>query len=278
MGKFADYQAAAAMRDVIVKIAEETVNRLRPEPMVGTVYSFEKDGHFAYIQLPGHDEDELLKVRYGANMMPTSSVELGGTDPDVVRIGGKPGSYYILQFVRGIPHHMEYQYSVNPPGTILPYAGDVSEFVPEGYFPCLGGLQDQLEYPALFKAIKHNFNRVGDTPTEPALGKFRLPDGRYRNLIGADPITVQNDFAIGGNDETEDLATRRLRMSHDHKHSITAVNDNNDFAEVSGQTAGVNVTKRTTFQGHAHGGSTGQAGKASGDYHAWLSVNFIIKF
>ena len=102
-GSFRDYDKAAKMRDLIAKVAENTVNRMRPEAMVGEVYRFDPETRYAYIRLPGHNELELVRARFADNMVPTASVENGDETPNVVRIGGKAGNWYIMDYVLGTP-------------------------------------------------------------------------------------------------------------------------------------------------------------------------------
>lgn len=108
-GSFRDYDKAAKMRDLVTKIAENTVNRMRPEVMIGEVYRFDSATRYAYIRLPGHSDQELVRARYSDAMIPSSSVEAPINDePDVVRITGKPGAFFILDYVKGQPRSSLY--------------------------------------------------------------------------------------------------------------------------------------------------------------------------
>ena len=109
MTGFEDLAIAAKVRDLMNQIAEQAINRLRPDIMIGQVYRFNPNGNIAFIQLPGHDEEHLLQVQFGNDKVPHSSVEdpVDGV-PDVVRIFGRPGSYFILDFIRGTPVNKRY--------------------------------------------------------------------------------------------------------------------------------------------------------------------------
>lgn len=104
MAGFGDYKVAAATRDVIERIAEGVVNRLRPDLKIGSVYSATPDGT-AEIQFPGHSAEELMQVRFSPDKMPWSTTMVPGMTgvPDIVRVAGKPGAYFIDSFVAGYP-------------------------------------------------------------------------------------------------------------------------------------------------------------------------------
>lgn len=279
MGGFGDYSVAAGMRDVMVRIAEEVVNRLRPEMMIGEVYEFNYGSRTARIRLPGHTVDELLQVRFAEDKVPRTSVADNPDDnPDVVRIAGKPGSYWISDYVRGAPRNMFYEAGINPPGTVLPYAGTLDGGAPFGYLPCFGQFEYIEEYPILFSKIGHNFNRDStSSQIDPGDGTFRLPDSRVRILVGAGDV-VGGAFALGMHDQDEDLSLRIDRMIHLHSHSITPASYPTGIATPTGTASANQHVSRAAFDGHDHSGNTGESSALKrGNYHAWQAVNYIIK-
>lgn len=109
MSGFADMNNALRMRQVLTGIAEEAVNRLRPEEKIGTVFSIDLSRQIARVLLPGHTANQLIDVRFARDKVPTREMaKTFNTDGyeatgDIVRIAGRPGSFYISDFVDGIP-------------------------------------------------------------------------------------------------------------------------------------------------------------------------------
>ena len=100
--KFSDLQTASKMRDLIEDIATKVVEKKRPEPRIGTVDHVDQERQLAWVKYPG--EDVLVKVRIARNMLPTATIRDDGFDAaDVVRVAGKPGSYYVVSFIKGDP-------------------------------------------------------------------------------------------------------------------------------------------------------------------------------
>lgn len=100
---------ASRLRNIVEKIADQRINKLRPDIRVGTVFSFDRSSQTAYILFPGNDETNLVPVRFGLDRIPSSAmVDTFETDGlsasgDVVRIAGRPGAYFILDYVTGVP-------------------------------------------------------------------------------------------------------------------------------------------------------------------------------
>lgn len=103
MPTFGDLQSASRMRDLIERISTRTVERLRPDVRIGKVHHYDAGRQLAWIQYAGEDSSNLVKVRVALNMLPTKTIEANGDACDIVRVAGKPGNYYIADFVRGVP-------------------------------------------------------------------------------------------------------------------------------------------------------------------------------
>lgn len=109
MAGFSDQQYAGQFRDLITRIARRVVREERPDVKIGKVYSYDKTTQYAKILFAGETIDNLVKVRAALNMQPTQTMEiqfptLGYDAPgDIVRVAGKPGSYYITDFYSGVP-------------------------------------------------------------------------------------------------------------------------------------------------------------------------------
>lgn len=153
MTTFDDLQAASKMRDLVVRITTKVISRERPLPRLGMVYSSDRKASTAEILFPGESEMNLVRVRFGLNLSPTRTVNSHGKDAaDVVRIEGRPGSYYITGFVRGVPHD-----SI-PVGALIEFAGTT---IPPGYLPCDGTVRPNDTFPSLFDEIGYLYGGDG---------------------------------------------------------------------------------------------------------------------
>lgn len=109
MAKMKDQSYAQAFRDRVERIARNIVRNETPQIRLGKVYSYNPETKTAMILFAGQKIDSLVKVRVADNMRPTSFMEdtfayLSYNAPgDIVRIFGKPGSYFILDFYSGSP-------------------------------------------------------------------------------------------------------------------------------------------------------------------------------
>lgn len=100
--EFGDLRSAARMRDLVERIATKTIDKKRPEIRIGYVNNYDSGRQLAWIKFPG--DDELVKVRIALNMLPTRTIAANGeASADIVRVAGKPGAYYVTDFVRGVP-------------------------------------------------------------------------------------------------------------------------------------------------------------------------------
>lgn len=109
MSGWGDNKNAASVRDIIKKIAKEEVDLRRPDIKIGTVFSFDRPSQLAQILFPGSDETNLVPVRFALDRIPSQAMketfETEGYEADgnIVRIGGKPGAYFILDYITGAP-------------------------------------------------------------------------------------------------------------------------------------------------------------------------------
>lgn len=158
-----------------------------------------------------------------------------------------------------------------PVGTILMSAAATT---PGGWLSCQGQSLLRSAYPALFAAIGTMYGSADST-------HFNLPDLRGRFPIGYD--SAQSNFNVlgavesnsTGNGGTAPGAADMGRANHQHTHSITAQSGGTAFAAGTG---GTNVAKFSSYDGHAHGGSTGSGGVGTGNqqFHGMIALNFII--
>ena len=125
---------------------------------------------------------------------------------------------------------------VNPPGVVLPYAG---ESVPAGWLLCDGSQVRISDYSELFDAIGYNFG----ARTTVDVGFFKVPDLRGRLPLGRDNMggvsadVVTADYADGvgqiGGSEKENIAVENLP---EHKHTLRGDSGDQYYAirDVSG--------------------------------------------
>lgn len=108
MSGFGEVPSAARARDIIERIAESVINKIRPEPFLAKVYDINLNNQTARVLLAGETLNDLMTVRFALDKVPRSlmvdNTALGLSAPgDIVRIAGKPGGYYILDFFSGNP-------------------------------------------------------------------------------------------------------------------------------------------------------------------------------
>lgn len=99
--KFKDTASAMAMRDLITKIAEGAINRLRPDDFVAEVYSYNHFTRKATVKTAGMGEDEpAIEVNY-APAMGVRSRHSDTNTGTIVLVGGIPGNYWIKKILNG---------------------------------------------------------------------------------------------------------------------------------------------------------------------------------
>jgi hypothetical protein len=173
---FGSQKAAANMRDVIERITTGVVNRIRPDVRTGYVHHYNTGSKIAWIMFRGESASNLVRARCGEDRIPTKGYDLYGTDCDIVRVAGKPGDYWIADFVRGIPRvpgivagmRMRYAGGITPEGWLEPDGTEVSKELYADLYANIGDAYGSASDPA-------NFLLPTDTPDshgERALIKF----------------------------------------------------------------------------------------------------------
>jgi microcystin-dependent protein len=108
---------------------------------------------------------------------------------------------------------------------------------------------------------------------------FLIPDMRGRFPIGINDGATSQGNRLGDN-EGGTTSNRESRLNHDHSHSVTAHSGNATGLTATSGGSQTNLARNTELQGHDHGGVTGM--KALNDsnmnYHAFMTLNFIIKY
>jgi hypothetical protein len=92
------YKEALQMRDLIKKIATNVVIKMRPNPRIGEVYSYDSSNLTAQVLFRG--DTVPLKVKYGRGQKPVKTkmdIPDASAPGDIVRVGGNVGAYYVLQ-------------------------------------------------------------------------------------------------------------------------------------------------------------------------------------
>lgn len=131
---FGDLQTASRMRDVVESIALKVVNRERPDHRIGRVNNFNTTSQQAWVLFPGESEETLVKARFGRNMIPTKSIVIDGlAEADIVRVAGRPGNYWIVDFLKGVPGS--------------DYSLSVADAASKAYVDALTARLDALEAP-----------------------------------------------------------------------------------------------------------------------------------
>lgn len=142
--EFGDLRSAARMRDLIERIVTKTIDKKRPEVRIGYVNNYDSGRQLAWIKFPG--DDELVKVRIALNMLPTRTIAVNGeASADIVRVAGKPGAYYVTDFVRGVPQNQIYfkndglPYFVGADGAERPFRVTIALHANPGFEEWSGG-------------------------------------------------------------------------------------------------------------------------------------------
>lgn len=296
---FSDYEASMKMRDVINKMIEVSLDRLRPEPRTGEVYDFDVATMTCDVLYPG--ETTPLKVKISRGQVPHhKKMDLpdGSATGDIVRVAGRLGNYYVLTI-------NDYSGSVDslPVGIVLEYGGTTA---PAGYLMAQGAFVDISDYPTLFSVYGHTYNGG----TDPGDGTFKLPDKRDRAGIGASGTHALGTTggAAAKAITTSELPAHTHAIDHDHA-SATSSSDahSHDFnvqwsvdvpqsgsarrvVNVAGTTGGSGTSSAsgsTSSDSHSHTvnlpnhtGSSGSAGSGNplDIQNPYQAMNFIIKY
>lgn len=313
---FGDLRDAARMRDLMERIAAAVVDKKRPEVRIGRVYKVDSGNQVAWVLYPGETEDNLVKVRAAANMIPAKSYDKYADQCDIVRVAGRPGNYYIIDFIRGTPVPPAMAYVI--PGAIFMWPGDSA---PAGYLLLDGTVYNTVDYPNLAPLCGSKFGGNGTST-------FAVPDMRGRFPWGAIPGTIAGagikglvgDFETNYQGASPGAAADVGRLDHQHYHTLGSLATNTTGSghthDLSIGTADLNVSTAsntttggsasrvtslsgTTVNGHNHTGSTalttGGVGHTHGvqgqldtagvgpnltssfSYHGFMTLNFIVK-
>jgi hypothetical protein len=109
MAGLGSQKIAADLRDAVERISAGVVNDLRPDPFLAKVYDFDLNTQKAQVVRSGETTENLIPVHFGLDKIPqvkmiTTFSTLGEDAPgDIVRVGGKPGSYFLIDYFYGSP-------------------------------------------------------------------------------------------------------------------------------------------------------------------------------
>lgn len=227
-----DFNTAGRMRDLIVSIVEDVIDRKRPASRIGRVVDFNIQDGTADVIFPGSFTP--IRVDFTRGLQPGAKAVyddaarkwVGG---DLVRVEGRLGSYYISDIVDGY----------SPSGHRIPGEFLVGGFIvaPVGWLACNGATYMIDDYQDLYDAIGTTFGGNGTT-------NFMVPDFRDRFLMGAGP-----NFPIGfvnfpGATNQEILDQQR----HAHIHGAGSLVS----SDAGGHQHGID-----NAGSHDHGGGTG---------------------
>ncbi len=173
------------------------------------------------------------------------------------------------QHVLSTPYAVQAETALNgvPPGTILPFAGNVST-TPVGYLYCNGSVVLRTNYSKLYEDVGISWGHGnGDDLT------FNLPDLRGRFLRGVDAgagndpnVASRTSINTGGNsgDNVGSLQSDGFK-AHTHSHSRRSGTDAHEFGP---------------YRNIAHATITGTTGSTGGDETRPknAAVNYIIKY
>jgi hypothetical protein len=157
---FGSQKAASMMREIMERTATGVVNRLRPADRIGQVHHYDAGRQLVWVMFKGETEDNLVRARCSASRIPTMGYDIYGDSCDIVRVSGRPGDYWIADFVRGNP-----RVPGLTPGMLMRYGGIDT---PEGWLECHGDEAQQALYPELYANIGDNYGSA-------SAGNFKLP-------------------------------------------------------------------------------------------------------
>lgn len=117
MGGMDSNANATKMLRLLRKVAKQVVDKERPDLRVGMVHSYDRISQTAYVLFPGGTVPEnLVPVRFALDKIPSVSMESDADGiGDVVRVAGKPGAWFILDYVTGAPLNQAIDAVINTP-------------------------------------------------------------------------------------------------------------------------------------------------------------------
>lgn len=145
-GAWKDTPTAAAMRDVIVKICEQVVNRMMPPPAYASVVSIDEGTRTAMVNYSGEEGNPPVPVRI-LSLIPASTGQL-------VRIGGRSGDRYIEAVVGSTT----FLFGMDRIGDATVWGGATP---PPGSMACNGAALSVSDYPALFSVLGYRHGGAG---------------------------------------------------------------------------------------------------------------------
>lgn len=215
------------MRDLVTSIAEGVVDRMRPDVRLGRVYSVDVSASYCEVEFVG--DPQTTRVRFSPDRPPSSSVLDPHGEPNIVRVAGRAGQYYIIDYVTGTPNQLG---SVPVTGTI-PYFGDDE---PLNWAKPVGQFISQADYPVAFSKLGHKANNGID----PGDGTFRLPDMRDKTMVGTSATKAAG--STGG------AASKVIASANLPKHTH---NMDHDHPNISGDGSHVHSMDQSTTDGAA---------------------------
>lgn len=267
MPSFGDLQSASRMRDLIEHIASRVVEKKRPDTRIGRVQRVDAGRQLAWVHYVGDDEDSLVKVRVAKNMLPTKTVDTDGDAADIVRVAGKPGGYYVIDFLRGEPYQDVSVISQVLTGAVFMWPTGTA---PAGYLECDGTVYNIADYPVLGAQLGSTFGGNGTTT-------FAVPNYTDKFPIG----TGTKAIGTTGGSSTQTLTIANMpahshNMDHNHqiKSSATAGGSTLAFTRSANTSVVESFGAVTSFTGNT--GPNG-SGTAFDVMNPWLAINFIIK-
>lgn len=273
MTGFGDQAFAQSFRNTVTRIVRKVVSEERPEPRIGKVFSYDANNQVAQVLFAGEKIDSLVKVRVAKNMEPQVTMDVSfdalayEAPADIVRVWGKPGSYFLLDYYSGAPN------AGMIIGVPMPW---LTATPPTKCVILDGATYSRYEYPALFALWGTFFNTGGEAATD-----FRVPDGRGRMLIGADgTITLGSK----GGDKTKVITAANLPPhAHTISHTHGIARQTNAY---TGGTGGTNLAlgQNADFSnGGTMAASTSSSGNGPGTsapmdvLNPYLGVNWIVR-
>lgn len=103
------YDKAAKLRDTIVRIVRSELNKISPPPRIGEVESIDRMNNEIRVVFPGDDGPLVVKMTPGSQPQASKYDDgVGNAPADLVRIGGKPGAYYLMDVITSASRNLRY--------------------------------------------------------------------------------------------------------------------------------------------------------------------------
>ena len=256
-----EYRFAQEFRDIIRQIVRKVIRDEVPSLKMGKVYSVDSVRQLAWILFPNETIDNLVKVHCAADKIPTKTMdsdfaELGYDAPgDLVRVWGKPGSLFILDYYSGVPSTLDLSTSGETAAqglSIVRFTDPQSNTV----WPIPVGVK-AISYEAVSAAGGGASGRRGAADTVRCGGGAGSGGNRVTNIFLTEELTVSSLFITVGAGGAGGVG-------------ITE-NDTDGFNGSDGglsairtSTAGSDSTQTICVAGGGHGGLAGTATSGNG--------------